>query len=58
MSEPGEPTTEPREHQARSWLEAITDSVEDAIVGKDLQGVIIRWNKPAERIFGYTAEKS
>jgi len=48
-------TRELRDSQNR--LALIVDSSQDAIIGKNLEGIVTHWNKGAEHIYGYTAQE-
>jgi len=43
--------------ETRFYVAAIVDSSSDAIIGKTLAGVIVSWNRGAERMYGYSAEE-
>jgi PAS domain S-box-containing protein len=50
--------TRRRDDLAEHHYQAIIEASEDAILSKDLNGVILSWNNSAQRLFGFTAEEA
>jgi two-component system CheB/CheR fusion protein len=51
-------TERKRDEEIKGHLSAIVESADEAIISKDLNGMIQTWNTGAKRIFGYTAQEA
>lgn len=43
--------------ETRSWLSAIVESMDDAVIGATLEGTITSWNTAAERLYGLGSDE-
>lgn len=50
-------TTRRQAEETLSLLASIVESSDDAIVGENLEGIIVSWNSGAQRIFGYLPDE-
>jgi PAS domain S-box-containing protein len=44
--------------RTRAHMERVVTGTRDAVLSKDLEGVVTTWNPAAERLYGYTAEEA
>jgi PAS domain S-box-containing protein len=47
-----------RSEESRRWLATIVESSNDAIIGNNLDGIVLSWNRAAERIYGYSSHEA
>jgi two-component system CheB/CheR fusion protein len=55
---PLKPSLAERPDTIQHFLVALVESSDDAILSKDLDGIITSWNRGAERLFGYSVEEA
>jgi len=50
-------TQRKRADEAQAFLASLVESSQDAIVGTNLEGVVVSWNRGATELYGYTPEE-
>jgi PAS domain-containing protein len=50
------PIKKVRLDRGENYLRALIDASDDGIIGYDLHGTVLSWNKGAEKIYGYKAQ--
>jgi PAS domain S-box-containing protein len=46
------------QERSRAHMEQVVTGTRDAVLSKDLEGIVTTWNPAAERLYGYTAEEA
>ncbi len=49
---------DPDTERLRQHLEQVVRGIQDAVLSKDLDGIVTSWNPAAERLYGYSAEEA
>ena len=46
------------QERTRAHMEQVITGTRDAVLSKDLEGIVITWNPAAQRLYGYSAEEA